>query len=323
MLVYQTWWCFRTALYLFLGGLSSGLFLAASALLFCRGRKCRHTIAISFWLAVFFLIIGLLLLLSELIHPDRAFNMVESFSNGSSWMMRGAWGLVSALGVFAIAAFLATNSLTKFLKLIWRRLPKAKKRLRLSFAVLGCCLALYVACYTGLLLMDAQGVPFWHSPFLPVLFVVSAIATGSNAVALIAVVTKDIKRISRHKRKIASLIIIGALLIEFFLLVAYLICMANGAGFAYEAQGLAASYSIQALLQGRFSLPFWLLVVMGGIVAPLALSAASMRMKGKAYRVALIVGASLTVVGECALRTLILYAGIHADYVGATLAAII
>ena len=72
MIELQTAWGWQVALYLFLGGLGAGTFIAATLLGFVRRKRHRRALAVSYWIAVACIAAGLLSLLSEVVHPGRA-----------------------------------------------------------------------------------------------------------------------------------------------------------------------------------------------------------------------------------------------------------
>ena len=323
MIELQTAWGWQVALYLFLGGLGSGTFIAATVLGFVRRKRHRRAIAVSCWAAAACLAAGLLSLLSEVVHPGRAVLMWQSFSNLASWMAWGAWGALAALIVFSMTAFLATKSTSRLLSDVWEEHPGLRRRLRSALSLVGLVLALFVALYTGMLLKAAQGVPFWNSWLLPCLFVASALGAGLNAVAAIAVLTGSARKVSRRRRRLFAGIVIGAVAVEGALLFFYMATMLQGGSGALPAQQFAAQASAEVLLSGICSVPFWGLVIAGGLVAPLLLSVSSLFLRGRAGWRILASGAVLTVVGDCALRFLFLYAGMSADYIGQALLSIL
>ena len=162
----QDIWGWQPALYLFLGGMGAGAFIAAMVVYFREGDKARSTVFASLVAAVVCLAVGLLLLLSELITPLRGMMMWQSFSNFGSWMTFGAWIVFAALVVFALEAIVVwektAGALAKRIKGFDGYAPKLARALGVVSCVLGFC----VAVYTGILLMSAPGVPLW-SPTRP------------------------------------------------------------------------------------------------------------------------------------------------------------
>lgn len=194
----QDIWGWQPALYLFLGGMGAGAFIAAMVVYFREGDKARSTVFASLVAAVVCLAVGLLLLLSELITPLRGMMMWQSFSNFGSWMTFGAWIVFAALVVFALEAIVVwektAGALAKRIKGFDGYAPKLARALGVVSCVLGFC----VAVYTGILLMSAPGVPLWNTLLLPCLFTVSALDTG---VALVEVTRWPTVRRPRFPRR--------------------------------------------------------------------------------------------------------------------------
>ena len=319
----QTAWGWQVALYLFLGGLGAGTFIAATLLGFVRRKRHRRALAVSYWVAVACIAVGLLLLLSEVLHPCRALLMWQSFSHLTSWMAWGAWGALAALIVFAMTALFTTKTTSNVLSDVWEEHPGLRKRLRTACSLVGLALALFVTFYTGMLLKAAQGVPFWNSWLLPCLFVASALGAGLNVVAATAVITGSARKVSRRRRRFFAGIVIGVVTVEGALLFLHMAHMLQGGSGPLPAQHFAAQASAELLLFGSCAVPFWGLVIAGGLIAPLILSVVSLFLKGRTGWRILAIGALLTVVGDGTLRLLFLYVGMRADYIGQALLAIL
>lgn len=323
MIELQTAWGWQVALYLFLGGLGAGMFIAAALLSFVRHKRHRQAVAISCWIAAACVAVGLALLLVEVIHPGRALLMWQSFSHLTSWMALGAWGALAALAVFLATAVLMTKRTSNLLAAVWEAHPGLRRKLRTACLLVGLAPALFMVFYTGMLLRAASGVPFWNSWLLPCLFVVSALGAGVNAVAALAVFTESAGRISRKRRRLIAGIVIVIVAIESLLILLYLTNMLQGGSGTSSTQQFAAMTSAAMLVFGACSLPFWGLVVLGGLVVPLATSVSSLFLKSRAGCRMLVVGALFTLVGDCALRVLFLHVGMGADYVGQALLSIL
>ena len=123
MIELQTAWGWPVALYLFLGGLGGGMFLAATVLGFVRRKRHRRARAVSFWAAFACVAVGLLSLLAEVVLPCRALLVWQSFSHLSSWMALGAWGALAALVLFFATAFLTTKKTSRLLSIVWEAHP--------------------------------------------------------------------------------------------------------------------------------------------------------------------------------------------------------
>lgn len=319
MIELQTEWGWLAALYLFLGGLGAGMFLVVSLLAQIHRKRHRKTIAVCYWIATSCLLIGLVLLLIELIHPGRALFLWSSFSNFSSWMTLGAWGIAVALLSFICTAFLSTRKTSRLLSIVWNTYPGLHALLRKIFTATGSLLALFVMVYTGVLLMSPSGIPFWDSWLLPCLFSISALGAGIGAVTIVAIFTKSAQKISRHRRRYLATAVIGIVVLEGGILFLYINNMLLGGTSLFEPQQFAAIASADILVFGNFSLPFWGLVVFCGLVLPLVLSSISLILEKHKSWLAICAGAVFTLIGECTLRFLILHTGMSADFVGQTL----
>ena len=299
------------------------MFLAATVLGLVRRKRHRRARAVSFWAAFACVAVGLLSLLAEVVLPGRALLVWQSFSHLSSWMALGAWGALAALVLFFVTAFLTTKKTSRLLSIVWEAHPGLRGKVRTACSLAGLAPALFLALYTGMLLRAAPGVPFWHSALLPCLFVVSALGAGTNAVTALVVLTGGARKVSRRRRRIVAGIVMGAAVAEGVLLFLFVATMLQGGSGLLPTQQLAAQTSAEMLLSGGCAVPFWGLVVAGGLVAPFVLSALSLFVRGKAGWRILVFGALLTLVGDCTLRFLFLHVGASADYVGQAFLAIL
>ncbi len=321
MVEFQMVWGWQPALYLFLGGMGAGAFIAATVLLFVDRGKHRSTIGLSMWCAAICLIVGLLLLLSELVFPLRGMAAWESFVNFSSWMTYGAWGVLAAVVVFILAAFCTTPATARFLATVWKGFPAVRDGACSVLAVIGSALGVFVAVYTGVLLMSALGIPFWNTALLPVLFTVSAFDTGIALVEIVAVVNARRGRLSARCQALLERFVVVLVVIEAIVLGAFLVISLGGTN-ASDAAAAAAAVSAQALVGGQYALYFWCLVVICGLAAPLVVAILGMRLHGRDTSVLVIAGAGGALIGGCALRFVVLMAGTHADLIAQTVAIV-
>ncbi len=182
--VQQEIWGWPIAAYLFLGGLGGATFaLAALGDLFEEFDKKMLSIAVLS--SMVFLGIGTLFLLSDMLQPFKAF---LALSNPLSWIF---WGVIFINAFFAAATFYLIPILEvwPFLVPIIRKIPRFALNLLERFnrlaALGGATMGFLVAIYTGLLVSGAPGISFWHTPAMPLLFVVSAFSTGAAFLMLL------------------------------------------------------------------------------------------------------------------------------------------
>ncbi|MEG0302267.1 NrfD/PsrC family molybdoenzyme membrane anchor subunit [Gordonibacter sp.] len=313
-MVLQTIWGWQPALYLFLGGMGAGAFVMAAVLYLLDQKRHAKIVCISMWASAICLGVGLLLLLSELIQPARGLMMWQSFSHFTSWMTYGAWGAFAAIAVFGVSAVLATAKVGK--KCVHDE--KQAKRfvlVRKVLALVGIALGVFVAVYTGMLLMMAPGVPLWNTPLLPCLFAVSGIDTGVALVEIVAVLLAKKDPLAPRARVLMEGIVVGLVAMELVVLGAFLLSMAGGEGSVVAA---TAAQSVELLTSGILAPYFWGLVVVCGLVLPLVVAIVGLVPRKKHADTPMAVGAAGAIVGGCALRFLMLAAGLHANVVAET-----
>lgn len=278
-------------------------------------------VCVASWAAVVFLAVGLVLLLAELSNPLRGMMMWQSFSNLSSWMAIGAWVLAIAMAVFGIMAILSTPAISRWLAKEDQAKMGRVDGVRRVLAVVGIVFAVALAAYTGILLMVAPGVPLWGTFLLPCLFVISGVDTGIAFVEVIATLSKD--GVDEASSRLMSRSVVVLVIAELIVLTAFWGLAALGGPFASASAGLIAG--------GALTAPFWILVVAAGLLLPLVVAVVQLRRVGARHqadggqakpeahsgRGVALVGACGALVGGCALRFIVLFAGTHGDILGA------
>ena len=314
MPILQNTWIWPAALYLFLGGLSAGLYLVAGTACVLRQRRFARVYRTAFLMSAVMLAAGLACLLFELVKPTQAFLIWQSFSNTSSWMMWGAWVAIGSIGIFGLTGLFECPGPSAWLADMLPDIPYLREGLRIGFVALGMMGAAFITAYTGFLLTCATGVPFWNSPLLPPLFCVSAINAGLSAMMALGIILHRMGQVAKPNRKVLTAVALGLTIIEGILLAAFLIIMLHGGGFAYEAQRLAAATSAWVLLGGDFAWHFWIMVPVLGLAIPAVIFCIGSFTRAKVPNAILLACALLSVLSDAALRFLILYAGTYADW---------
>jgi len=141
------------------------------------------------------------------------------------------------------------------------------KGLRNTVAWIGVPLGIPVAVYTGILLGAMPARPFWNSPILALLFLVSSISTGVAVIILVRAVlhkkTDDEEAERRFHESGYLLTASDALLIGFELMVVFLFIM-----YADLSVG-SVQAAVQVILPGGgLATLFWLWFVLIGLVLP-------------------------------------------------------
>lgn len=283
-------WGWLIIAYLFLAGAGSGAFIAAVACELLAPDWSKALARAGSLAAGPLVAVGTACLVLDLEagfwEPWRQIYLVGNLNSMISW------GVI-VLSVFIPVAFLyaaALNELTI--------LGKIAKKYLLYIKLLGSLLAVATATYTGVLIAVVNGVPFWNTPLMPVLFLASAISTGL-AVAMIGAAIIDITTVKTLSNfALGHVIFLAVEALALMLLV-----------FMSLTRSSEAALSASMLISGLLSPYFWGLVVILGIVVPFILSAIEYYEYGAMPKY-LVVGADLLVlIGGMSLRALIIFSG--------------
>jgi polysulfide reductase chain C len=281
-------WGWLIVTYLFLAGAGAGAFLAAvacdllapdwsKALARAGSLASGPLVAVGTVCLVFDLEAGFW-------QPWRQLYLVSNLTSMISW------GVI-ILSAFIPVALLYAAALNE-ISFVGRY---AKKYLR-HLEIIGSILAVATAGYTGVLIAVVNGVPFWNTPVMPVLFMASAASTGL-AVAMIGAAIIDIRTIRTLSNFALGHVIFLA--IEAVVLMMFILMSLT--------RSVEAAASANILLSGFLSPYFWALVVMVGILVPFVLSIVEYYEYGEMSKY-LVVGADLCVlIGGMSLRALIIF----------------
>lgn len=259
-------WGIPVILYLFLAGMGAGATTVSASMLLRGGggpRGVHHEIArYGAILGPIPVIIGTAAIVFELgsWQAGHYFRFINLFLvMNLSPMSVGSW---------LLAAFIVTSTMFAYSYLRFMPMPLGDRlKWRVALAWINIPLGLAVAIYTGVLLGAMPSRPFWNSPILAMLFMLSALSTG---VALIIFARALVTRggLSEEHREVVLksgyvLAASDSLLIGFELLTIFLFLM-----FAYLTVG-DVRYAIDAVLPGGpLSTMFWVGVVLIGLALP-------------------------------------------------------
>lgn len=290
-------WGWEVPAYLFLGGMAAGVMVCSALLALRAQRPSRRARLLSFAAPVLVSVgMGALFLdLENRLHVWR-FYAVFRPSSPMSW---GAWLLVLVYpvsGLFSVGQLDAADAARVGAWLRRVRLERAfqalhalgtrqARRLALLSAAVGGGLGIY----TGILLSTLVARPLWSSALLGPLFLTSGVSTGAAFLVLAASDPDERHLLARWD--------LWALLAEVLLLTLFLIGLLTG--------GSATSHAADLLLGGRFTAPFWTVVVLAGLLVPLLLEALAERTR----RAAPLVAPALVLVGGFGLRWILVAAG--------------
>ncbi|MDX9882684.1 MAG: NrfD/PsrC family molybdoenzyme membrane anchor subunit [Prolixibacteraceae bacterium] len=285
-------WHWHIPLYLFLGGLAAGILFFAG-LYFILGKENKYTGAVRRAPIVvpFLLIIGLLALFLDLRHKLFFWQLYTTIKIQSpmSW---GAWAL---MGITPLSIVWAALHIREFfpnwdwkfsiLKYIEKFFIQYKIVLAWAMVILGVILGIY----TGILFSAFNARPLWNTSILGPLFLTSGLSAGAAVIILFAQSKKE--RLLFAK---LDLMLIG---IELFLIV-------------HMFMGFQASTQVQIdaaslFLGGSYTAPFWIFVVVIGMIVPAILEIMELFHK----KIPVIIPVILVLFGSLMLRFIIAYAG--------------
>lgn len=275
-------WAWPIAVALFFAGLGGGSFIASAAAEFTWRGRYKVFSRVAAYISVPALALGILILGLDLGRPERATNV---FNNPTSIMTIGAALLSTTIPIALV------SSLCFYGKL---KIPR-----RIEFLILGvgAILAFGVTLYTGLLLGILMSRPFWFTPVLPWLFVLSSLSTGLGAVELgVFRAEKQPGHLVDTMRKLEKNHVM-LLTAELIILTAYLATV-------------RAPRAVQLLLTGSLSGLFVGGVLIVGLLLPLGLSFYSLkRINTPLARQLALTSSVLVLAGGLLLRYAILAAG--------------
>ena len=315
-------WEFLIVNYLFLGGLSAGLFFVSGLATWLQdgdGQPAHPALAkLGALLAPWPVSLGSALLILDLGKPLRFWKLFlhvrwRSPMSIGSWLLvaftilslaylwswldgaeRQRWlGKVPARVYGKLPAFLRT----------WLEADGAPRRRILALA--GLPMSVGVGIYTGVLLGAVQSRPFWNTNLVAQMFLFSALSSGAATLVLLRFLGKDRPGLAEVRFLYGLDIVLMGL--ELFIVLPYLI---HG-----NLSSLAVKTALHQILGGPYTFAFWGLFLGLGLLAPLAVELWEYRpvILGRgtfhvAPKAALAAGA-LVLLGGYTLRYVFVFAG--------------
>lgn len=285
-------WHWQIPLYLFLGGLAAGiLFFAALYTIMGKEDKYPGAVRRAPILVPFLLIIGLLALFIDLRHKLFFWQLYTTIRLESpmSW---GAWTLLAITPLSMVWAALHIREF--FPKWDWKYpILKNTEELLLSYkthlAWIIIVLSVILGIYTGILFSAFNARPLWNTSILGPLFLTSGLSAGAATIILFAR--------SKKERILFAKIDLLLIAIELFLI----IHMFMGFNASTQVQIDAA----QLFLGGSYTAPFWIFVVVIGMIIPAILEIMELRH----IRIPVIIPVVMVLFGSIMLRFIVAYAG--------------
>jgi formate-dependent nitrite reductase membrane component NrfD len=263
-------WGFLIVNYLFLGGLSAGLFFVSALATFLykieEPSPYTRIARLGAFLAPWPVMIGCLLLIFDLgrwYHFYKLFlhlRLVSPMSIGS-WLLV-LFNVVALVNCYAWLTESQRNAL--FAKLppalaFFTKVNYDIDHWRRWLAFAGLPISVGVGIYTGVLLGAVQSRPFWNTNLVAQLFLFSALSTGCAALILGLSGRKG----SSQELRLLYGLDICFMVLEFFIVLPYLI---HG-----ELSVQAVQDSLKLILGGSFTILFWVFFLGLGLFTPLVI----------------------------------------------------
>ncbi|XOF32755.1 MAG: NrfD/PsrC family molybdoenzyme membrane anchor subunit [Candidatus Electrothrix sp. YB6] len=303
-------WDWRVAIYLFLGGLAGGL-MTMSAINYLRPGRKGPLQSICCWqipvMAPILLTIGLLFLTLDLERKMHGYLFYTAFKPLSpmSW---GAWIVLIIYPLMILYALAALPDEVKngikngFIRGVADVMQPHLRKLAKVNVIFGILLAIY----TGILLSTFVARPLWNSAILPLLFLTSGMSTGA---AVMIIVAKN-KEVKLFFTKLDIWLIMAELLVLALLFYGH---------YTADAAHRAAIMPFFDTSHGHF--PYFLSIVIIGIVLPLAIVLKFLEVTGKHTEELTMSGlflmntsAVLVLIGGLIVRFALVYAGQLSGY---------
>jgi formate-dependent nitrite reductase membrane component NrfD len=285
-------WHWHIPLYLFLGGLAAGImFFASLYTILNKENKYPGAVRRAPIIVPILLIIGLTALFFDLKHKLYFWQLytVIRIQSPMSW---GAWTLmaITPLSMVWVAIHIREffpNWDWKLPILKWLEEFFTKYKKYLAWVILY--FSVILGIYTGILFSAFNARPLWNTSILGPLFLTSGLSAGSAVIILFSQRQKE--RINFAK---IDIMLIG---IELFLII-------------HMFMGFLASTEVQIeaanmFLGGQYTAPFWIFVVIIGMILPAVLEFLELRK----FHIPVIIPVILVLFGSLMLRFIFAYAG--------------
>jgi len=259
----QRVWKWEIAIYLYMAGMGAGSYIIGMVIHWLINPTVPITLfGFSFYLAKpallwgpIFVAVGAPFLILDL-GIKRRF-LYACLNPKSSWVARG----------FLILSTFIVLGMTVFaVSFLYPPLLMNRSTPWLALEIISVLFAFATAIYTGVLLKSVKYVPIWNTPLLPLLFLASALSTGSMGIILAMMGSGLLFSPAETLTVVAHRIVPFErilIMIEAFILAFYLYSR-------YRARDQGET-SVRLLLSGKLKPLFWGGIVLTGFVFPILL----------------------------------------------------
>lgn len=303
-------WGIPVVVYLYFGGLSAGTFVLSAFLSYLRDERLNKLARAGALFSPFPLYIGLFMLLIDLASPLRFWRLFTTIQ-WTSPMSIGSWLIMIFSIITTLHAVMWLPEKLSSIKLGKKifSLPKKREKIKGILGAIGFPMGLGVGIYTGVLLGAVPARPFWNTPLVAMLFLVSALSTSIAVLLLVSTwnAGKTPPEAFHRERKILFSADVILILFEIFILIPYI--LHNSLSTASQAA------SLELILGGQFSGLFWYGFVLAGLIIPLILETFDLipeiarRQKPSSIKFIGYLSAILVLIGGFLLRYIFVYAG--------------
>jgi protein NrfD len=285
-------WGWEIPIYLFIGGLVAGMMIISGFFLFTgRNKESKCSCLFIPFISFVLLSLGMFALFLDLEHKLYVWRLYTTFEVTSpmSW---GSWILILVYPI--LIANMIIGMPEKYIeKFSFLRTARdfivTKPTLIKSVGMVSILFGVMLGMYTGVLLSSLGARPLWSTSILWVLFLTSGL---SGAAALIHMIAKD-----KYERVLLAKGDNIFLSVELIVIIMMLVSLASTSEVHMNAAMI--------LINGKYAVSFWVLVVGLGIVIPLIIQLLAVNHKIKHTPVAPI----LVIAGGLVLRFIIVGAG--------------
>ncbi len=280
-------WGLWVVLYIFFIGLSAGSFLLSTMIYVFKMDSLEKVGRIALSSAFFSLVAGLLFIFIDLGHPERFWHTLvyRNMSSVLEWeihfylayivLVLGELWLVMRNDLSALIAKYSgmKQRIVKILSLGYRTSDNEEVRIKQSetgkrwvkiLGIIGIPLALGVHGGTGSIFAVVIAKPHWNSGIIPIIFIVSALVSGTALVTFIyAFFSKNDSEKSRVLNSLSSLLIMFIVFDLLLVLSEFLIGLYSGIP--------GEVHSLQQVIGGTYGYIFWIGQIGLGALVPISL----------------------------------------------------
>lgn len=280
-------WGLWIAAYIYFIGLSAGAFLISALVYVFRVKRFESIGRLALFTALITLFLALLSVWADIGHMNRFWHVFAypNFRSPMAWMIwlyTGYFALVATelwlvVRTDLVAGATGTGGRARFYRLLAlgskdssaERAARDRRAVRV-LALVGIPLAIMFHGGVGALFGVVAARPAWNSGIFPILFLVSALASGAALLTLVAAIFQDGWRRNRETLETLGHIVLGLLLLDLLF---------QASEFLVAAYGNVPGHieGLKLIVSGQYWWVFWGWQLALGTVIPIVLLASRTR----------------------------------------------